>query len=114
MKKGYSFQKGKSKLNYLLFIDDLKLSGSNRNAIASLVRIVEIVTKDIGMNFSIYKCGDLAMKRGEKECDGTELKSGEEIGQIGEEGYKYPGILEEEDICQEEIKKTLRKNTLRG
>ena len=30
MKQGYSFQKVKSKLNHLLFMDDLKLYGSNQ------------------------------------------------------------------------------------
>ena len=29
IKQGYSFQKGKSKLNHLLFMDDLKLYGSS-------------------------------------------------------------------------------------
>ena len=53
MKHGYSFQKGKSKSNHLLFMDDLKLYGSNLNEIDSLVRTVEIVTKDIGMKFGI-------------------------------------------------------------
>ena len=51
MKQGYSFQKGKSKLNHLLFMDNLKLYGSNQNGIDSLVRTVEIVAKDIGMKF---------------------------------------------------------------
>ena len=44
LKQGYSFQKGKSKLNHLLFMDDLKLYGSNQNQnkINSLVRTIEI------------------------------------------------------------------------
>ena len=42
------------------------------------------------MKFSIDKCGFLAMKkRKEVECNGIELENGEEIGKIGEEGYKY-------------------------
>ena len=55
MKQGYSFQKGESKLNLLLFMDDLKLYGSNQNEIDSLVRTVETVTKDIGLKFGIDK-----------------------------------------------------------
>ena len=51
----------------------------------------------------------------EVECNRIELENGEEIGQIGEEGYKYLGAFEKEDICQEEMKKiTLGKNTLKG
>ena len=62
------------------------------------------------MKFGIDKCGVLAMKRGkEVECNGIELENEERIGQIGEEGYKYLGILEEGDICQEEMKENIRK-----
>ena len=70
MKQGYSFQKGKRNLNHLLFIDNLKLYGSNQNEINSLVRTVKIVTKDIGMIFGIDNCGILTMKmKKEVECD---------------------------------------------
>ena len=37
------------------------------------------------------------------------MENEEKIGQIGEEGYKYLGILEEGDICQEEMKENIRK-----
>ena len=110
MKQGYSFQKDKSKLNHLLFMDDLKLYGSNQNEINILFRAVEIVTKDICMKFGIDKRGVLALKRGkEVECNGIELENGEEIGEIGEEGYKYLSILEKADICPEEMKENIRK-----
>ena len=56
MKQGCSFQKGKSKLNHLLLMDDVKLYGSNQNEIDSLVRTVQIVTMDIGMEFGKDKC----------------------------------------------------------
>ena len=50
------------------------------------------------------------MKREKKvECDGIELENGEEIGQIRQEGYKYLGILEKRDICQEEMKENISK-----
>ena len=88
-------------------MDNLKLYGSNHNEIDSLVRTVEIVKKDIGMKFGIDKCGVLRMKwERQVECNEIELENGEEIGQIGEEGYKYLGVLEKGDIHQEEIKKT--------
>ena len=57
------------------------------------------------MKFGIDKCSVLATKRGnEVEYNGLEQENGEEISQIGEDGYKYPGILEKGDICQEEMK----------
>ena len=43
-------------MNHLLFMDDLKLYGSNQNETDSLVRTVEIVTKDIGVKFGIVWC----------------------------------------------------------
>ena len=108
MKKRSSFQKGKSKLNHLLFMDDLKLCGSNQNEIDSLVRTVEIVIKNIGMTFVIDMCGVLAMNWGkEVECNGIELENGEEIGQIGK-GYKFLGILEKGDNIRKEYFKRLR------
>ena len=71
----------------------------------SLVRTVEIVTKDIGLKLGIRKCGILAMKRGkEVECNGKELQNGKEIGQIGEEGCKHLGVLDKGDICQKDMK----------
>ena len=96
MKQRYSCENGKSKLNHLLFINNLKFYGSNQNdKIDSLVKTVD---KDndkghISMRFVIdnylYKCGVLTMKRGrEVECDGIGLENGEEIGRVGEGRYK--------------------------
>ena len=52
------------------------------------------------MKFGMDKRGVLSMKRGnEVECNGIELEDGEEICQIGEERYKYLGVLEKGDIC---------------
>ena len=44
LKHVYSFGRREEKLNYLLFIDDLKLVGSNDNDIDSLVKVVKIVS----------------------------------------------------------------------
>ena len=56
LKQGYSFGKGKPRLNHLLFMDDLKLYGSSESDIDSLVRTTKLVTEDIGMSFGIDKC----------------------------------------------------------
>ena len=50
----------------------------------------------------------------EVECDGTELENGKEMGQIREERYKYLDILEEGDICQEDLKENVRKEYYKG
>ena len=47
VKQGYSFDKGKSNLNHLLFMDDLKLYGGSKPDIGSLIQTVCTVTDDI-------------------------------------------------------------------
>ena len=66
MKQGYSTGKGKERLNHLLFMDDLKLYGSNDNEIDSLVKVVKIVSGDTGMQFWFDKLAVLKMKRRKK------------------------------------------------
>ena len=71
------------------------------------------MTKDIGLKFGKDKHGVLAMKWGnEVECNEIELENGEEIGQIGEEGYKCLGVLEKGDIRPERMKENIRKENL--
>ena len=70
MKQGFSFGKGKSKLNHLLFIADLELYGRSQLDIGSLIQPLYTVTDDIGMRFGIDKGGVLATRRGkESECE---------------------------------------------
>ena len=49
IKQGYRFGKGKSKLNHILFMDDLMLYCGNKPDIDSLIQTVYTVTDDIGM-----------------------------------------------------------------
>ena len=64
LKQEHSFGKGKERLNHLLFMDDLRLFGSNDNEINSLVKVVKIVSGDIGTKYGFDKCVVLKMKRG--------------------------------------------------
>ena len=110
LKQGYSFGKGKERLNHLLFMDDLKLYGSNDNEIDSLVKVVKIVSGDIGMQFGFGKCIVLKMKRGKQvHCQDIDLRDRVVIEEADEEGYKYLGILERDDICQEKMKEKVQK-----
>ena len=43
------------------------------------------------------------------EYNGIELENDKEIGQIGEEGHKYLGVLEKGDICQEGMKENRKE-----
>ena len=42
-------------------------------------------------------------------CEGIDLGDGAVIEEADEEGYKYLGILERDDICQERMKEKVRK-----
>ena len=109
MKQGYSLNKGKSKLNHLLFKDVLKLCGGSQPDIDSLIQTVYTVTDDIGMRFGIDKYVVLAMqRRKESECEGIITGSGEVIGEINNNGYKYLGIMERSDICKEQMKRSVK------
>ena len=55
---------GGEKNNHLLFMDDLNLHGKSENEIKGLVSTVEVFSQDIGMEFSIKKCGVIIMNGG--------------------------------------------------
>ena len=110
LKQGYSFGKGKERLNRLLFMDDLRLFGSNDNEINSLVKVVKIVSGDNGMQFGFGKYLVLKMKRGKQVSgEGIDLGDGVVIEEADEEGYTYLAILERDDICQEKMKEKVQK-----
>ena len=98
VKAGYEL-KGKGRINHLLYMDDLKLYGKTKEQVESLVNTVQLISKDIGMEFGVAKCGMLVMKRGKViECEGIMLPGGEVVKVIEDEGYRYLGVLEKDDI----------------
>ena len=83
LKQGNSFGKEKERSTHLLFIDDLKLYGSNDSEIDILVKVVKIVSGDNGMQFAFTKCAVLKMKRGKQVyCEGIDLGNGVKIEDI--------------------------------
>jgi len=62
-KTGYEFSKVKEKVNHL-FIDDLKLDAMNEKSLDSLIQIVRMFSKDVGMQFGIDNCAILSFKKG--------------------------------------------------
>ena len=105
-KVGYDMGKNGLRINHLLFMDDLKLYGKNESQIDSLVQTVRVFTEDIQMEFGISKCASLIMKRGKVvDSMGISLPNKDRIKAIGEEdSYKYLGVLESDDIKNEEMK----------
>ena len=52
------------KINYLLFMDDLKLYSQSEKRLDSLVQTVHLFSEDIIMEFVIEKCAMLVMEKG--------------------------------------------------
>lgn len=111
---GYKLGPGGKFINHLLFMDDLKLYGRTSEQLERLVDVVEVYSRDIGMEFGLEKCAVLKMEGGVKVgCGGIELPSGEVMKEVEEAGYKYLGVLEGAGIKNKEMKEKVRGEYLR-
>lgn len=107
VKAGYEMS-GKVKINHLMYIDDLKLYGKNKEQIESLVNTVQLLSDDIGMKFGVAKCGMLVLKCGKVvESEGIVLPGEDMVKMIDEEGYRYLGILEKDEILSQKMKEKI-------
>ena len=61
---GYQFGSEGNKINHLLFMDDLKLYGKDKDELEKLVDVVSVFSRDIDMEFGLDKCAVLLMKAG--------------------------------------------------
>ena len=62
MKIDYEFGDNKTRINHLLFMDDLKLFSKSNDQIDSLVNTVHTFSEDNGLEFGIKKCRVLVLK----------------------------------------------------
>lgn len=106
VKSGY-LMRNKSKVNHLLYMDDLKIYAKNSMELESLINTVRIFSGDIGMEFGLQKCAILVMKRG-KTVERTHdmvMPDGGEIKAMGEDSdYRYLGVLECDTVKNEKVK----------
>ena len=110
MEVGYQLKKGGSRINHLMFMDDIKLFGRGTKEIDTLVQTVRIVSGDIRMEFGIEKCALVNIQRGKvTRTEGIQLPDGNNIKDIDETGYKYLGIIEGEEIKHQEMKEKDKK-----
>ena len=112
----YEFGDKKTRVNYFLFTDDLKLFAKSNDQIDSLVNTVYTFSEDIGMEFGIKKCGVLVLKRGnvdKAKSRGLNLPKGKLMETIYKEGYKYFGILEFDKVEEKEMKTELVREYIR-
>ena len=105
VKASYEWGRKELKLNHLLLMDDLRLFGKRDDQIDSLVQTVFTFSEDIGMEFSLKKCGVVILKKGKLvKFDGIHLPNQEIMKEVDENGFTYLGILELDDIKEHEMK----------
>ena len=110
----YKLSRSRKKINYLMYMDDIKLFEKNEKELETLIHAIRINSQDIGMEFGIEKCAMLVMKSGKRYMtDGIELPNHDQIRTLGEnETYKHLGILEADTIKQVEMKDKIQKEYL--
>ena len=60
---GYQVHGTERKISHLLYIDDLKLLGTNENELKNKMKIVQTVSKNMNMNFCSEKFARICLKR---------------------------------------------------
>ena len=85
----YQLGKEGEPIDHLLFMDDLKLYGSDERQIDSLINIVRVFSDYIRMEFGMTKCRVVVMKRGKVvKYNGVDLSDGRRMKSVEEDGYK--------------------------
>ena len=75
------------------------MNGKNEKQVDALINTVRVFSDDIKMEFEISKCAPLIMKRGKiVKWDGISMPDREIMKSLEEEGYKYSGIIEMDDV----------------
>ena len=90
----------------------MKVYGTNKAEIESLVSTVQLISQDIGMEFGVKKCGVVVLKRGNLcESEGIKLINGQTIKEVDDEGCKNLTILELDKFKEREMKTYSEQNT---
>ena len=79
-------------------MDDLKLCGKSTAELESLLNTVRIFSTEISIEFGLEKCATLAITKG-KVTETQSMNLPNNIKELNlDETYKYPGILQANDI----------------
>jgi hypothetical protein len=103
-KAGYKIKKDQqTKINHLLFMDDVKLYAESKPQLQSLLKTVKIFSDDIKMKFGIDKCATININRGITNYSGDTYLSIEELAP--DTVYKYLGMPQNSTFNQTDIRK---------
>ena len=112
-KMGYVFSPYNLKINHLLFMDDLKIYANSQRQLEQLIEVVFKFSRDINMEFGIEKCAILNVNaEGKVSTEGIELPDGRTMKDVGGEGYRYLGILQDREVKMKEMKKLVSNEYL--
>lgn len=88
-----------------MYMDDIKLYGTNSKQITQLLQLTDVFSKDICMSFGLDKCKTLSIHRGKLESKEFETQEGGIITPMEEgESYKYLGILQAYKLKHKDVK----------
>ena len=107
LESGYRFKdEGKTCVNHLWYMDDLKLFAGNERGLHSLLHTVRVCSSDIAMEFGVDKCAVILLKRGKHvSTDGISLPDGRTIRALNEgDWYKYLGFAEADGVLEDQVK----------
>ena len=111
-KMGYGYQLDEqTRINYLFYVDDLKLYGTSDKQLTGLINTMKHVSTDIKMEFGLDKCAKASFKRGKKvSAEGIPVNNNQVIQDLDQaETYKYLGMEEEERVQHHKMKVKIRK-----
>ena len=110
---GYKLIKSQKKVNYLLYMDDIKLLVKNKNELETLIHTIRIYSQEKGMEFGLEKCTMFVKsgKRHLKDDWNYQFKIKFEARRKGNQ--KYLDILEADNFKQEEMKEKIKKEYFR-
>jgi len=101
---------------HLLYMDGLKMLGTNENDLKNEIKTVQTISKDINMNFGLETCARISIKRGRVQSKmhiGSTFEN--DIKELDpRKAYKYLGIEESFDIQHKNEKEKLKKEYLRN
>ncbi len=112
---GYSLDsKNGPTVSHRLYMDDLKLYAPTEQDMETLVSTTTEFSSDIKMEFGLDKCACVKIVKGGKaDYKGISLPDGKQIQGLEDEGYKYLGILEVDNILHKNMKALVTKEYIR-
>ena len=111
----YGFEIYEKTINYLFFMDDLKLYAKNDKELEGLFSTVKQLSDDIGMEFGLDKCTKATFRNANlTRTTAVELDTDTTIRELDkDETYKYLGIDEGNGIKHSNTKESIRKECYR-